>query len=190
MGAHAFERARLCTVMCARLINVVRPRVKFWTLVEDVGNLEKLKVLHTELMSDICARPGLSADSIRKIPAQLTQSVELYYELAYVKKYVEKFPCLELPAHGDLVQLASNVPWMVLDYAKKNASSLVPEEKKLEAIKSAAAIGLLYERELGESIEEWQHVLAAEGHDWLTIATCVGKKYLGKTTCMCERSPP
>ena len=81
---------------------------------------------------------------------------------------------------------------MVLDYAKKNASSLVPEEKKLklEAIKSAAAIGLLYERELGESIEEWQHVLAAEGHDWLTIATCVGKKYLGKTTCMCERSPP
>ena len=65
-------------------------------------------------MSDICAQPGLSADSIRKIPAQLTQFVELFYQMPGVNKYVEKFPCFELPPHGDLVQLASNVPSLVL----------------------------------------------------------------------------
>ena len=65
-------------------------------------------------------------------------------------------------------------------------TALVTQQKKLEVAKSASAIGLLCERELRSSVEQWQTALVANGHDWQTIADLIGKQYLGKTTLICE----
>ena len=75
---------------------------------------------------------------------------------------------------------------MMLKYATGTTTALVTEQKKLEVAKSASAIGLLYEWELRSSVEQWQVALVANGHDWQTIADLIGKKYLGKTTKICE----
>ena len=73
---------------------------------------EKLKLMHAEVMRQLCASPGLSGSLLGSYQedflTKIVDFVELFYTMPHVQAYVKENPCFVLPARDKLLKLADN----------------------------------------------------------------------------------